>query len=272
MTGAASREPAPQAVPAVSAPPPSEPLPAFRTPLPVRARRDPAPAKRYAALSSKACLAELRARGVDARPIRGQAKGVETPLRLGAPLAGVRFELPRNVYGLMDCRLVLVLDDLARLLHAHGVAGVQVNNTYRPGSVLPPKTAPRASGSRGSASTKVRERPARGGKGKRAKPSQPARPSQHARGLAIDITEFRLADGRILNVERDWRGQRGAPPCGPESRVEGSAPEGVLLRDLTCAIARHGLCNHLITPNRDPAHDNHLHCDIEAGASEIMVE
>ena len=153
----------------------------------------------------------------------------------------------------MDCRLVLLLDDLAHELSRRGVVAVVVNNAYRPKSTLPIKPAQRR------ASQKQRAR-------------KPQQLSQHALGLAIDIMAFRLADGRVLNLEHDWHGSIGEEPCGPASRVQGEHPAGVELRNLTCALAVQGYCNHLITPSRDEAHRNHLHCDIEAGANEVTVE
>lgn len=247
--------------PAASVPTPTPPE--YPTPLPVRKRGDVTPAKRYANQSPAACSSELRHRKLPVRPARGKTPGLMTPLQLTAPLHGVKFELPRSIYGFLDCRLVLLLDDLAKDLSSRAVVGVQVNNVYRPNSKLPPK-----------ANTKLVKPPPKGKASKSRKPPPPrtVRLSQHALGLAIDITEFRLADGRVLNVERDWHGSLGAPPCGPGSRVSNDDPSGVLLRDLTCAIARRAYCNHLITPNRDEAHSNHLHCDIEAGADETMVE
>jgi hypothetical protein len=155
--------------------------------------------------------------------------------------------------------LVLLLDELAKELARVGVSSVLVSNTYRPGALLPAKTpAPKGA-------------PQPKSKSRRRAPARDARISQHARGLAIDIVEFRFADGRVLNVERDFQGTLGAPACGPESRVERETPESLALRDLVCAIARGGYCNHWITPNRDAEHFNHLHCDIEAGAAEIKT-
>ncbi len=159
----------------------------------------------------------------------------------------------------MDCRLVLLLDDMAKQLNEHGVVGVVVNNAYRPNSTLPPKPAKPAKPAKRRTSAKRAAR-------------NPKQLSQHALGLGIDIMAFHLADGRVLNVEEDWQGKMGEAPCGPKSRVLNEHTEGVELRNITCAIAGAGYCNHLITPNRDKAHSNHLHCDIEAGAHEVSVE
>jgi hypothetical protein len=259
------------APPAVSSPPMAMPAnvpnpePSFRDPLPSRTRDQDAPAKRYASLQAAACHAELAARKMPVSPAKGKTPGLESPWKLTGPVGGVRFEMPKTLYGFADCRLLLLLDDLSKELAKFAVVGVTVNNIYRPGSVRADKEA-------------LPAKPQKARKGKAVVPAESARPSQHARGLAIDITEFRLSDGRSLSIEQGWRGKLGAPPCGPASEIlltpaETDSPaESVALRNLTCAIARAGFCNHLITPNRDAAHFNHLHCDIEPGAREMMIE
>jgi len=262
--------------PAVSGPPP---VPGYKMPLPVRERGDTAPAKAYANLEGAVCRKELESRKLPVKAARGKTPGLAAPLQLIGPLGGVRFELPKTVYGFLECRLVLLLHELSGELARHGVVAVQVNNTYRPNSKLAakpsaaPPPAPAPSARKSGKGAKAVKKPAKATK-KPAKPApaEPAQVSQHALGLAIDITEFQLGDGRVLNVERDWHGARGEAPCGPLSRVADDNPEGIALRDITCSIARGGYCNHLITPSRDEAHANHLHCDIEAGANEIMTE
>jgi hypothetical protein len=241
-----------------------EASPTFETPLPERRRSDLAPSKRHAALSGAACKAALEREKLLVKVARGKTTGMETPLQLSGPLHGVNFELPGGLYGFLDCRLVLVMSDLAKELARFGIVAVEVNNTYRPASVLPAKAKPTPAP---KAASKGRRKPR-----PTKAPLVPIRLSQHARGLALDITEFRVKDGRVLNVERDWKGPRGVPPCGPKAQVAANDPNAALLRDVTCAIARAGLCNHLITPSRDEAHKNHLHCDIEANAAEVMVE
>lgn len=269
-TGSVSARPLPsrdESAPPLSAAAPQA-IPSYRTPIPARERAASAPAKRYAALSGAACRAEVAALALPVKAARGKTAGMVTPLELTGPLNGVRFVTPRGVYGFMDCRLVLMLADLANHLSSFGVVEVQVNNTYRPGaervSQSPaPKPKPAAKSKTTTKKTKTAAPP---------KKPQPERLSQHARGLAIDIDEFRLSDGRALNVERDWHGKRGEAPCGETSRVSNDDPAGVDLRDLVCSMARAAFCNHLITPSRDEAHENHVHCDIEEGANEIMLE
>jgi len=68
--------------------------------------------------------------------------------------------------------------------------------------------------------------------------------SEHATADAIDITGFRLADGRVVSVLRDWRDD---------------GPKGAFLRDV-----RDGACRLFATtlsPDYNDAHTDHLHFD-----------
>ena len=199
-----------------------------------------APAARYANLMPAACRAELRKRKLPFKSAGGPSSGITTPLRFDGPLAGVRFVTPgrKSVYGKLDCRLALVLDDLARVLAEHGVTEVHVDNLYRPHARLP---------------------------GKR-------KPSQHSYGLAIDIVSLVLADGRTLVVEDDWRGAIGDTPCGPQSLPRSPTDNTVDLRNLVCDVARAGLFHHMLTPNFDAAHENHLHFDIKRDGVRLVIE
>jgi hypothetical protein len=198
-----------------------------------------APAIRYANLSPGACRAELRKREIAPRNAGVATPGVATPVRIAGPLRGVAFVAPgrRSIYGVLDCRLLLVLDDLAEVLARHDVAAVLVDNFYRRRARLPGR--------------KLR--------------------SQHAYGLAADVYGFKLSDGRELFVERDWQGQIGEPSCGPESRIIGGTDASLALRNLVCDIARAGLFHHILTPNFDEAHENHLHLDIKRGDREGRI-
>ncbi|MDR5654918.1 extensin family protein [Ruixingdingia sedimenti] len=60
-----------------------------------------------------------------------------------------------------------------------------------------------------------------------------AKLSEHAKGKAIDISAFVLADGTTLTVLRDWRGNRGRPiraahkaACGPFGTTLGPGSDG----------------------------------------------
>jgi hypothetical protein len=138
---------------------------------------------------------------------------------------------------MLDCRLVLALDELARVLELHGVVKVHVDNLYRPRARLP---------------------------GKR-------KPSQHAHGLAVDVRALELGDGRLLVVERDWSGPTATPPCGPGSGLEARSEEAVALRNIVCDIVRQGVFHHVLTPSYDAAHRDHVHMDIKRDASGVIV-
>ena len=69
--------------------------------------------------------------------------------------------------------------------------------------------------------------------------------SQHAKGRAIDLTGFDLADGTVINIGRDWR------TPGPKS-------------DFLRALAKRA-CERfdvVISPDHDREHKDHLHLDL----------
>jgi len=69
--------------------------------------------------------------------------------------------------------------------------------------------------------------------------------SEHAYGLAIDVSGFRLSDGTGISVEHDW-----SPP-GPK-------------RNFLIHLARAacGYFSVVLTPNSNREHFNHMHLDI----------
>jgi hypothetical protein len=68
--------------------------------------------------------------------------------------------------------------------------------------------------------------------------------SQHARGNALDVAGFELADGTTISVEQDWR--RGGPK-----------------RDFLRDVARRACkrFNVVLTPNSNREHHDHIHID-----------
>lgn len=164
---------------------------------------------------------------------RRSRPGVGAPSRIVGPIHGVRFILPpkSSKFGVMDCRLVLALEEVTKVVSEYGVAAIRIDNSYRPHAHLP--------GSR--------------------------RPSQHNYGLAADVMAFVLSDGRTLEIERDWPAARGEPACGPEARLSKDTAEALELRNIVCAIARAQIFHHMLTPNHDYAHRNHVHMDIQRG-------
>lgn len=162
---------------------------------------------------------------------RGRTQGIATPVRITGPLHGVRFRAPGDkvVFGILDCRLAIALDDFAQILAAHGVRDVLVDSYYRPGARLPH-------------SRKL---------------------SQHAHGLAIDVTRLVLEGDIVLDVERDWRGAIGDKPCGPDAHPHDPTPETIELRDIVCETARSGVFHFMLTPDFNAAHRNHFHFDLQ---------
>jgi hypothetical protein len=94
--------------------------------------------------------------------------------------------------------------------------------------------------------------------------------SQHAYGLAADVVSFTLQDGRVLDVEEHFMGRMGDPVCGPDAALvppPGASTDqvdrAIRLRNLVCDLARRGAFHHMLTPNYNRAHRNHLHLDIQ---------
>jgi hypothetical protein len=222
----------------------AEPAPAtvapYTAPLPAAHSVPKSTATRLANLSTAQCSAELRKRGIKSKRAGKAAPGVASPLRLDAPLHGVRFVTPgqKSIYGILDCRLLLALDELAPRLAEQGVTEVRVDNMYRPHAKLPGQS----------------------------------KPSQHAYGLAVDIYGFTLTGGKRLEVEADWHGELGTPPCGPEGRLTEPVEASVTLRNLYCDVGRSGLFHHLLSPSYDLAHKNHLHFDIKRDSRELLIK
>lgn len=69
--------------------------------------------------------------------------------------------------------------------------------------------------------------------------------SEHARGNALDIAGFRLADGRRVSVLGDWQGD--------------SAAARAFLRDVRDGAC--GLFATVLSPDYNAAHRDHLHLD-----------
>lgn len=236
---AAGPTPAKAAPPVPSSEPTQAPEP-FEAPLPDRLLPRSAPASRLSNLSPGSCRAELKRRKLPFKAAPGPAKGVATPVRLTGPLRGVTFRAPsgRSPYGTLDCRLLLALDELAEVLARHRVTSVRVDNLYRPRARLP---------------------------GRR-------KPSQHSYGLAADIMSFTLDDGTELVIERDWVRSPSGNACGPGSRAPEIHAAGIALLNLVCDIARSGLFHHMLTPNHDEAHRDHLHFDLKRGDRLLILD
>jgi hypothetical protein len=229
----------------VDAPPEQEPEApegayAFREPLPSRELARSSSALFVSNLSPAGCAAELRRRNLPVTRDTGAAVGVSGPVRITGAMHGVRFVTPsrKSIYGKLDCRLALALDELSKVLQRHGVVRARVDNLYRPNARL--------------AGTHKR--------------------SQHRYGLAVDVVSFELESGLELSVEHDFHGALENPPCGPESLLSEPSEKAIALRNLVCDVAKSGLFNHILTPNFNAAHRDHLHLDIKRGDTRWTVE
>lgn len=227
-----------------SAPPPGDPLAsisrhAFQDPLPEQWLASTTAAMWSGNLSPTQCRAAAQKLGAAATSAGRAASGVATPMRVAGTIGSVRFITPpKSVpYGVMDCRLVVLLEPFAKVLAEHGVTAVHIGSSYRPHARLA---------------------------GKR-------KPSQHSYGLALDIMALTFKDGATLELGRDWQGAIGEPVCGPEAKLERPTPAAVRLRDVACAVARAGLFHRILTPNYNAAHASHFHFDIGRDVKYFVV-
>lgn len=196
---------------------------------------------RYASLDRASCEAELVRRRISFDRVP-EARGVLAPVRLTGPLSGVTYRsmLPAaqrrtSPYEIYDCRLVLALDDYARILARHDIVEVVHYSVYRP----PPARWT--------------------GLGRR-----------HAGALAIDAGLFRTRSGETISVEKDFRAARlGAKTCGVSTA--GLPATAVTLREIVCQAADARLFNVLLTPHYNWQHRNHFHLEVTAGVKWILV-
>lgn len=201
----------------------------FRAPMPTTLD-EKSTASRYANLDAATCKRMVKERNLAVDPVTAGSAGVTTGMRIRGPLHGVRISTPptSSRFGIVDCRMVLVLDDLARHLSSVGIVAMSIDNIYRPHAKLP---------------------------GKR-------KPSQHALGLALDVTRFVSADGRVMEP-RHWGAGIGETACGPEAVMAEPMPDRISTRNLLCGIGREGLFHSILTPSYDAAHQTHFHMDIK---------
>ncbi|MBK7580837.1 MAG: extensin family protein [Myxococcales bacterium] len=197
-------------------------------------------ALRYHAEDSEQCLAELAVRGV---PFTHgpRVPTIDTPVRLTGPLRGVVFEMHHPTVQqpkegpVMDCRLLLGLDDLALVVADRGVARVRYNSIHR---------------------------------GRWAQ----RRGWRHAAGVAVDIVEFVQRDAQVLNVLRDFEGHGvGSRTCG-EGAPAPRQPKARALRALVCAFAELGTFNLILSPHYDRRHKDHLHLEVRRGIDWFLTQ
>lgn len=166
--------------------------------------------------ADRQCLAELTRLGVDYRPIAlpadtKRACRVENPVRVTAAT------VPFNQPALASCAFVLRFDEferavlrpLARSYFAQDLTGVVHFGAYS------------------------------------CRTTREGRESEHAKGIAIDVAGFELANGATISVKSDWY-RRGKT------------------RDFLHAVAR-SACryfNEVLDPDSDADHRDHIHLDL----------
>ncbi|MBX3187269.1 MAG: hypothetical protein KF819_09645 [Labilithrix sp.] len=202
-----------------------------------------APGTRYASLSGDECEAELSAREI-AHEALAPRRGISAPVRLRGRLSGVGFrtlwpraERARTSYEIYDCRLVLALDDFAKLLRARGVVDVMLFSAYRP----PPAGWSEPVGLR------------------------------HEGGLAIDIGYFGKEDGTALNVEWDFNPRPRERICAPGPPPRDATPASLELRRIACEAASSKLFHLALTPAYDHVHRDHFHLEVTPGKSDFVA-
>jgi hypothetical protein len=86
--------------------------------------------------------------------------------------------------------------------------------------------------------------------------------SYHRFGLALDVFQLELDDGRTLVVKDAWEVRAGAGTC------EGDPPEdadAALLRALACDLFDARVLSTVITPDYNEGHRDHFHLDVRPG-------
>ena len=201
-----------------------------------------APAVHYGSLDRATCEGELVRRNIPFTPV-AEARGVLAPVRLTGPLHGVTYHsaLPArqratSPYDILDCRLVLALDDFSQILAKHDIVEVIHFSVYRPPS-----------------------------------PHLHTLAHQHAGALAIDAGWFKKRDGTVLQVERDFHGRIGTKTCGPGTGPSPSTPDARELRSIVCDAADARLFNVELTPDYNWPHRNHFHLEVTPQARWFLV-
>jgi len=201
------------------------------------------PGRTYGRMPGADCLRQLEKRGVPYFRV-GRTRGVELPMRITGPLHGVRLHADGVDFAVsarrevMDCRLVLALDDLAARVAARGVTEIVHYGIYRDAPL-----------------------PAQG------------RPRHHVAGLAIDIAAFVKKDGTRLDVRRDFRGRIGTKTCTDADLPRGAPTPGTHeLRGLLCDVVEARTFHQILTPNHDHRHVDHFHLEVMRNTSWTLVE
>lgn len=249
-----------------------------------------ASAVNYAALDSKSCIEALEQRKI-VFSIEKEAPGVLIPVRLLGPLHGVTWrtdfaeEQRRTTpYEVLDCRLLLAIDDFSAILEQHEVQEVRIFSFWRP----PPKSWPKGKIAKrhpGGLAADVRlfkKRPPapqaeeeRAPKGdasdekRQAKRSSPKKKSPRK----SKATRRKGSAEDELSVLEDFGGKVGGKACGKHaSAPRPDTAKARELREIVCDAARQRLFNSILTPHFDKHHFNHFHLEVTAGVKWFIVD
>ena len=203
------------------------------------------PAFRYGQLTREACEAELVLRKIPFERETETWLGVRAPVRLTGPLSGVTYrtrlseeQRATTKWEIADCRLVLALDDFAKILVKHEIAEVIHYSMYRP----PEKSHPADQDG-----------------------------TRHSGALALDAGKFIGKDGSVLDVDKHWNGRRGARTCGDDAGPNPATPEAKKLRAILCDAVEARIFNSYLTPNYNKAHHNHFHLEVTYGWRSFLI-
>ncbi|MBV1860558.1 MAG: extensin family protein [Nannocystaceae bacterium] len=181
------------------------------------------PANPAMAEAGKRCLDGLRERNVAFQG--GHAKKVNTPILLPTmELAGIRLEPTwRKGPFVLDCHLALALHAMAPELKTLGVSALRFSTIHDHRYVK-----------RNGRKTNIL--------------------SRHAIGLAMDIFEVRLDDGRVLKVKRSYASE-------------------TVLHDVERVFARSDRFRTPLTPSNDPkGHDDHFHLEARMPLRSVLAQ
>ncbi|HWB52511.1 MAG TPA: extensin family protein [Stellaceae bacterium] len=168
--------------------------------------------------SGAACLADLDAKGVIYRPVdMGEPK--DPRCRIPTPVKLSRIAVPLSRPVTMSCFLAERLDAFER----GALQELAMQDLGR----------------------RVRRIDHLGAYSCRASTGRHGQLSEHAYGLAIDISGFRLSDGTLVSVERDWAH---------------GGPKSAFLHHVARAAC--GYFSVVLTPDSNADHFNHFHLDL----------
>jgi len=91
--------------------------------------------------------------------------------------------------------------------------------------------------------------------------------SQHSYATAIDLANFRTADGTTHSVNNDFT-MNGQPTCPPRA----TSARDRLLKEVACWMYDSRVFHIILTPNYNAAHRDHFHCDLSPGAHTVRFE